>query len=225
MRSTTARLVTVFPLLLLAGCIVGDELTTMTVHPDGSAELVILRSNLHSTQQGEKAADEVAAYKARFDARTGDEFARIQNSDGSVVATTWIRQQAPLSNVVQARLPSAAALEKYWTIRSDDGRSQITPEFRADGVQRRLTFRVTLPQDAIASLSTSPADARRCQQLQANGVSVTRFAVTNGAITGARGFTVADDKQSAVLSMQEIAEALRIGDGTAELYLQWDIVP
>ena len=99
----------------------------------------------------------------------------------------------------------------------------ITPQFHTDGVHRRLTFRVTVPQDAIASLSSTSTDAQQCQQLQANGISVTRLAVANGAITVARGFTIADDKQSAVLNNAELAEAFRAGNGTAELYLAWDV--
>lgn len=225
MRSTIYRLVTVLSLLLLAGCIVGDELTTLTVYLDGSAELVILRSNLHSTEQGEKADKEIAEYRSRFDARTDEEYTRVKEAGGSIVATTWIRQQVPLSNVFHARFPSAAALEKYWTIHSDDGRSQITPQFHTDGVHRRLTFRVTVPQDAGAAPTAVSVEVPQCQQLQANGISVSRFAVANGSITGARGFTIADDKESAVLNNAEIAEALRAGDGTAELYLEWDVTP
>jgi hypothetical protein len=135
------------------------------VHPDGSAELVILRSNLHSTEQGEKADKEIAEYQSKFDARTDDEYARIQNAGGSIVATTWIRRQAPLSNVVHARFPNAAALENYWTIRSDDGRSQITPQFHADGVHRRLTIRVTVPQDASTPPPAATVDVRQFQQM------------------------------------------------------------
>jgi hypothetical protein len=210
-------------LLLLAGCIVGDELTTLTVHPDGSAELVILRSNLHSTEKGEKADKEITEYRSRFDTLTDGEFARIQGAGGSIEATTWFRRQAPLSNVVHARFPNAAALEKYWTIRSDDGGSLVTSEFHADGIHRRLTFQVTVPHDETTSPPAAMVDARQFQQSQANGISVNRFAVANGAITGARGFTVADDKQSAVLNSTEIAAVIRDGRGTADLYLAWDV--
>ena len=41
-------------LLLVNGCVIGDELTTFTMNPDGSADLVVFRSNLHSTEKGEK---------------------------------------------------------------------------------------------------------------------------------------------------------------------------
>jgi hypothetical protein len=46
--------------LLLVGCIVGDELTTITIHPDGSAQMVTFRINLRSTQSGQDGQRELA---------------------------------------------------------------------------------------------------------------------------------------------------------------------
>src|SRR5262245_58872812 len=148
MKSATTSLVLLFVPVLLAGCVIGDELTTVTVQPDGSAELVTVRSNLHSTEKGEQAIQEVAEYQARFDSRSDEEYARVRDAGGGIVATSWIRKESPSSNLFHARLPSAAALEKYWTMHSDDGRSQVTPQFRTEGLHRRLTIRVTMPQDA-----------------------------------------------------------------------------
>ena len=58
----------------------------------------------------------------------------------------------------------------------------------------------------------------------ADGISETRVAVTSGSITTARGFTVARDKQSALLNTSAINEVLRTG-GKAELYLEWEVTP
>jgi hypothetical protein len=216
-----AALVTL--LVVLAGCIVGDELTTLTVNPDGSAEYVIFRSNLHSTEVGAKADKEVADYKANFDARGNDEFARIEAAGGSIVATNWLRNEAPLSNVVRARFPDASALEEFWTVQSDDGRSQIATEFASEGLKRRLTVRVLVPPEENQPAAEAPV--LPVQQMLANGVSVTRVAVADGTITGECGFTVAGDRQSAVVNNDEIAEAIREGHGTAELYLEWEVGP
>jgi len=221
MKTTAYTLVIAVPLLLLVGCVIGDELTTLTIQPDGSAEYVILRSNLHSTEVGEKADKEIAEYKARFDARSDDDLARIEAAGGSVVATTWIREEAPMSNVVHARFPDASALEKFWTVRSDDGKSQIATQFTNDGLHRKLTVRVQMPQEGQES--TAAVDLKEYRQSLANGVSVTRIAVAGGSITGARGFIIANDRQSAVLNNEEVEAALREGHGTAELYLAWDV--
>jgi hypothetical protein len=220
MNAKTYLLAALVTLLVLAGCIVGDELTTLTVNPDGSAEYVIFRSNLHSTEVGAKADKEVADYKANFDARGNDEFARIEAAGGSIVATNWLRNESPMSSIVHARFPDVAALEKFWTVRSDDGRSQIATEFASDGLKRRLTVRVLVSPE-----ENQPAEAPALpvQQMLANGVSVTRLAVAGGLITGAHGFTVAADRQSAVVNNDEIADAIREGHGTAELYLEWEV--
>jgi hypothetical protein len=223
MNAKSYLLAALVTLLVLAGCIIGDELTTLTVNPDGSAEYVIFRSNLHSTEVGEKADKEVADYKANFSARDNDEFARIEAAGGRIVTTNWLRDAAPLSNVVHARFPDASALEKFWTVRSDDGRSQIATEFATDGLHRRLTFRVFVPPDENQPAASPPAAALPVQQMLANGVSVTRFAVAGGTITAAHGFTVSADRQSAVVNNDEIADALREGHGTAELYLEWEV--
>lgn len=225
MYAKTCLLAALVTLLVLAGCIVGDQLTTLTVHPDGSAEYVIFRSNLHSTEVGAKADKEIADYKADFDARANDDFARIEAAGGRIVAMNWLRAEAPMSNVVHARFPDAAALEKFWTVQSDDGRSQIATEFTIEGLKRRLTLRVLVRPDENQPAASPPVAALPVQQMLANGVSVTRFAVAGGTITGAHGFTVAADRQSAVVNDDEIADALREGAGTAELYLEWEVGP
>lgn len=224
MNAKSYLLAALITLLVLAGCIVGDQLTTLTVNPDGSAEYVIFRSNLHSTEVGAKADKEVADYKAGFDARANDEFARIEAAGGRIVATNWLRDAAPMSNVVHARFPEATALEKFWTVQSDDGRSQIATEFATDGLKRRLTVRVLVPPDENQPAAAA-APALPMQQMLANGVSVTRFAVAGGTITAAHGFTVSGDRQSAMVNNDEIADALREGHGTAELYLEWEVGP
>lgn len=225
MNAKSYLLAALITLLVLAGCIVGDELTTLTVNPDGSAEYVIFRSNLHSTEVGAKAEKEVADYKATFDARGNDEFARIEAAGGSIVATRWLRDAAPLSNLVHARFPDVSALQKFWTVQSDDGRSQIATEFTSEGLKRRLTVRVLVPPEEIQPAASPPPAVLPVQQMLANGVSVTRFAVAGGTITSAHGFTVAADHQSAVVNNDEIADALREGHGTAELYLEWEVGP
>jgi len=55
----------------------------------------------------------------------------------------------------------------------------------------------------------------------ANGVVIVRF----HDLTAARGFRVANDKQSALLNVAEITEGLRTGQGESEFYLKWDVAP
>ena len=97
MKSTTRACAVLIPLFLVGGCVVGDQLTTITVHPDGSADVVVFSSNLHSTEKGDRAEKELADYKASFETRAEMSVAaRIGEAGGKAVETSWVRQQAPL---------------------------------------------------------------------------------------------------------------------------------
>jgi hypothetical protein len=199
MKSTDYTRLALVLILFAGGCVVGDELTTFTLNPDGSADLVVFRSNLHSTEKGEKGEKELAEYRANFDTQANGEFPRIRDAGGQVMLTSWVRARAPFSNVVHAHFPDTAALEKYWTVKDEEKRPLITTQFQKDGTRRRLTFRITVPEDNDQAPAAS-ADVNQFRQALANGISETRFAVTDGGITTARGFTVAADRQSALLN-------------------------
>jgi hypothetical protein len=212
------------PLVLLAGCIVSDELTTVTIQPDGSATMVTFRSNLRSTQSGQDGERELANYKATFDSRTQDDMVRIREAGGTIVQATWVREQAPLSNIVSVRFPNAAALEKFGTSKNDDGSLQITTQWQSNGAHRKLLVRIMArPGTLDLSQFTAPSIEKLRQQL-ADGISGTRIAVAGGSITGARGFAVAGDRQSALLDPSEIAKLLRANEGKAELHLDWEVI-
>ena len=212
-------------LLFVSGCIVGDQLTTLTVHPDGSADLVVFRSNLHSTEKGEKGAKEIAKYKADFEKRVGDDFARIVEAGGKITSASWVRDQAPFSNVVHAHFAGPDVLEKYGLVNSPNEIVQVTTKFHRDGAQRSLTVHITMSPDKLDVIRPAQQDAKKLRQRYASGISETRIAVIGGSITSARGFEVARDDQSALLSSAEITEGLLSGKGNAEFYLKWDVTP
>lgn len=223
MNTKTCSRTILLLLLCTVGCIVGDELTTFTIHPDGSADLIVFRSNLRSTEKGDRAEKELADYKVKFESQADDDFARIRDAGGKLEEAAWIRPQAPFSNFVRAHFPDGSALEKYWTIKDKDGNPLITTRFQREGKIRKLSIRITVPVDQAGSTAEAPADVAQLRQALANGISETRIAVSNGSITEARGFTVAGDRQSALLNGREIAEVLRVGQGKAELLLEWNV--
>ncbi len=210
-------------LLLAVGCIVGDELTTLTVHPDGSADLVMFRSNLHSSKSGQDGERELAEYKASFESRGQEDMARIRDAGGTVVMASWTRNEPPFSNVVRARFPDAAAFEKFGTSRNDDGSLQITTKWQSDGRRRGILVRIITRPDGIDLSGLSVASVEKLRQRLASGISETRIAVAGGQITSASGFTVAEDRQSALLDANEIAKLLKSGGGKAELHLDWEV--
>lgn len=222
MKSTACSRAILFLVLFTGGCIVGDELTTFTIHPDGSADLVVFRSNLRSTEKGEKGEKELADYRTRFATRTDNDFARIRDAGGKIEEAAWIRERSPFSNFVHAQFPNAATLEKFWTVKDEANNPLITTQFQINGSRRRLTTFITVPPEKDNS-SSSPSDVSQLRQAYANGISETRLAVANGLITTARGFSVAEDRQSALLNGREISELIRLGKGKAELVLEWEV--
>lgn len=224
MKRSLMMLAALIAAAFLGGCIVSDQLTTLTIHPDGSADYVLFRSNLRSTEKREKAEKELADYKAKFDARTEDEFVRVRDCGGKIVQATWVRSEPPFSNIIHAQFPDASALEKFGSAKHEDGGPLITTKFHRDGTRRKLTARITVPPDSIKEPVEQPAKVPS-KQAWANGISETRIAVASGSIVAERGFTVANDKQSALLDGDEIEQLLRKGNGTVELFLEWEVTP
>lgn len=224
MKRSLVLLAALIVAVFLEGCIVSDQLTTFTIHPDGSADYVLFRSNLRSTESGAKAEKELADYKAKFDARAEDEFVRIRDCGGKIVQATWIRSEAPFSNDIHAHFPDATAFEKFGSAKNEDGSPLITTQFHRDGTRRKLTARITIPKDSAKEPAEPPAKVPVKQAL-ANGISETRIALAHGSIVAERGFTVASDKQSALLDGDEIEQILRTASGTVELFLEWEVTP
>lgn len=208
-------------LLLSAGCIVSDQINTVTVNPDGSAELVMFRSNIRSTQKGEKADKELAGYRRMFDAQTDEGMARIREVGGEILKTVWVRDDVPLSNVLHARFSKASQLEEYFG--RQDGPVQITTQFQSDGLIRRLVFQVTLSSDALQTSPSAPSSGEEVRQAMANGVTENRIAFVNGSITSSSGFTVANDKQSALVNVSEVLKVLLDQQGQARFFIEWNV--
>jgi hypothetical protein len=148
---------------------------------------------------------------------------RIQEAGGKILKASWIRQNAPLSHVIYAQLPDASSLEKFATSTNDDGSPQLTMQLQSRGVHRKLSLQITVRPDEIDPAQLSTTDVGQLRQRFADGVSETRIAVTGGSIVNARGFTVAGDKQSALLDLGEIAKILQTSGPKAELYLEWEV--
>jgi len=128
-------------LLLAVGCIVSDRITTLTVNPDGSAELVSFRSNIRSTLKGDRADKQLAEYRRRFDTQAGEDMARIREVGGEILKTVWVRDDVPYSNVVHARFSDASQIEKFCSTEDQDGLERVTTRFQSDGLHRVSSFR------------------------------------------------------------------------------------
>lgn len=205
------------------GCIVHDQLMTLTINPDGSADLIVFRSNIRSTEEGKKAEAEIAEYRASFDTRTQDDLRHIPESGARIERASWLRQQVPLANVVHATIPDASALEKLATLKDDDGAILVKTKFTISNTRRRLSFQVTIKPDQIPPATSDVNEVKRIKLPRASGISDLRIAVHTGKIVDARGFTIANDGQSALLDEAEVDSLLRAGKGNVEFFLQWEV--
>jgi len=225
MNSKTSRTLAVAALLcsalFLRGCIVGDELSTITIHPDGSADLVKVQTNVHSSETGAKADEELRRYVQEFNDKKDAEHLRILDAGGQIGESRWIRSEPPYATVIVGKLPTAAALEKAFTFKGDDGAVVVAAHFAQKGTRRKFSLQVTLPSDQVVN-STSEKTVEELRASQANGLGETRLAIAGGKIVDARGFAVASDKQSALLEPKVILELLK-KQREIEAFIEWEL--
>ena len=207
----------------MGGCIVHDQITTLTINPDGSGDLIILRSNIRSTEKGSRAETEIAEYHASFDAQTQDDFKRIRESGARLEMAMWVRKQVPMAHSIRASIPNAAALEKLASFRDARGTIVVTPKFTISDIHRRLAFHVTVSSEQIPTPSSNADRFANFKRTQASGISDFRVAVYGGKIMDARGFNIASDGQSALLDVDEISSLLRASNGDIEIFVQWEV--
>jgi hypothetical protein len=207
----------------MAGCIVSDELTTVTIQPDGSADIVKFRSNIRSSEKGGKGEAELQRYVEEFDLHKDSDYVQITQAGGQVAESRWIRKEVPYANVITASFSDAAGLEKFCTIEGKEGELRLVPQFSREGARCRFSITMIPPKDLKHQESSSPS-CKEFRQKQANGVSETRFVVAGGQIIASQGFTVAGDKCSALFAPEEVEELLRTKRDQVELYLEWELV-
>ena len=205
-----------------AGCIIRDEVSTVSIRPDGSAEVVVFHSNIRSLQEGAKGEEALSVYTAQFDTGELEDLVRITQAGGEVLDARWVRREAPLAHLITARLPSAAALEQYGSIEGEDGSLRPATRFEVDGAVRRLTMTVELPADVDIPDAAARAPAR-VQKDRANAISEMRVVVIDGRITAAQGWTVASDRRSALLSVDDVIEMVRENPERILLVLEWEV--
>ena len=222
MRQILLVLATVSAVVLVAGCIVSDELTTITIQPDGSADMVKFCSNIRSTEKGSKAEEELRRYIEAFDGRNDQDYVRITQAGGEVLEARWVRHEEPYANVVTARFPNSTTLENFNTIKGEKGEVIAQAHFTQNGTRRKLSLVIPVPKDEKLTEQPKPT-VKQLRQEQANGISETRLIVAGGQIIASQGFSVASDKRSALLDPTEIDELLRSNSEQVELFLEWEL--
>jgi hypothetical protein len=222
MRRTTLLLSVAATVAMVAGCVVSDQLTTITIQPDGSADWVKFQSNIRSTEKGAKGAEELKRFVEEFDTHKYSDYVHITQSGGEVLEARWLRNAEPYANIMTARFPNWTALERFCTITDDKGNVISRPQFTQNGNRRKLSLVIPVPKHDNPAEKADPTLAK-LRQDQANGISATRIVVSGGRIIACQGFTVASDKRSALLEPAEIQELLQTDRELVELFLEWEL--
>lgn len=210
-------------MVIVIGCLISDEITTLTIRSDGSADWVKFVSNVRSSETGDKQAQELRKFVDEFDARTGSDFVRINDAGGELLEANWIAADEPYSAYIKATFPNAAALERFWTIKGDRGEVLVQGRFSSNGQRRRLSLVVPGPRDKPAD-PPKPTTAEDLREQQANGISETRIAVAGGHIVACEGFVPTADRRSCLIDRARIDELLRATAGEVELFVEWEVM-
>ena len=127
-------------LLTIGGCIVCDQLTTVAIHPDGSAYFLVVESNVHSNRTGTEAEQDLKQYVDAF--------------GGGIVGLTGSEEaMAPLLSslgVVHAIQPLAGddytvdhSATIYYLNAQGDFAAVFTPPFSYPGMRADLVTLLT----------------------------------------------------------------------------------
>jgi hypothetical protein len=209
--------------MMLAGCLVSDQLVTLTIQPDGSADWVSFQSNIRSTEKGLKGSQELREFVEKFDLHQDADYVRVSDAGGEVLEARWIRNEEPYSNLLVARFPNAASLEKFCTIKGEKGEIVAPATFSQNENRRRLGILIPVPREEKPAKKEA-LSFREMRERQANSLSETRMAVVGGRIIASQGFLVAGDKRSALLELSELEHLLQTDQEQVEVFIEWELV-
>ena len=134
----------------------------------------------------------------------------------------WILREVPYSTFIDAKFRNAESLLNYFTIEGKEDDLRLTPRYSQDGARRKLTM-VALPPKDLNLSDLSPPTLKEARERAANGISEVRVVVAEAEIVAAQGWTVASDKRSAVLALDEVVQLLRRNPAQVELFIEWEV--
>ena len=134
----------------------------------------------------------------------------------------WQREVPCFHVLSSPNCPRRRRFEKFFSIEGKGDELRLTTRYSTNGSRRKLTM-VVLPPPDFKLPDNSARPQNELQQDKANGFSETRIVVIGGKILASQGWTVASDKRSALLSVDEIARFLRNSPDRIELFIEWDV--
>ena len=195
---------------LMSGCITKDEITSVVIDPDGAVSFSIYRLNITSDQKGEDGKKEFADYIRGLEEKNGSDIKDLVKTNATDVKITILRKAAPASVLISARWPS---LKDFTAGLSDD---DINCTAISTEHTRGIRCKATITPSKGKEL---PEPAK----LRANSFSELRVALADGIIVKAQGFSVAQDKRSALFDMETLEKMENWEVPSATILLEWQI--
>lgn len=197
--------------LLLSACVIGDEIESFIIYPDGTIDFSIYRLNLTSNVGEEGAREELAGYIQKLEDKRGDPFTDLLSANAKNINVLIIRRTAPASALITGRIPS---LNDFAAYLSKENEVVCTPISREHSQGFQIEF-TPEPSDKTAQNESGWS--------RADSFSETRFSLVEGKFTKAKGFLLSNDKRSALIDLDTI---LKIAHGEIPpitLSLEWEL--
>ena len=211
MKSIYAAIISMLA-FLMSGCITKDEITSVVIDPDGAVAFSIYRLNITSDQNGEDGKKEFAKYIRGLEEKSDAYFETLAKANAKDVKVTILRKDAPASVLITARIPSLKDLAA--SLSDDDHNCTVISTEHTRGIRCEYTSKSKPSKEKELP---EPAEPR------ANSFSEIRVALAEGTIVKAQGFSVAQDKRSALLDWETLQKMDYWEVPSYAISLEWQI--
>jgi|WetSurMetagenome_2_1015567.scaffolds.fasta_scaffold11029_4 hypothetical protein len=200
---------------LLSACVTGDEITSYVIDPDGAVAFSIYRHNLTSDEmKAEDAKEDLTTYIRDLEEKRGDLFTQLAKANAQEVRAAILRRASPASILITGHIPSLNDLAAYLGEEDNDSSFVCTP------ISRERT------RGLVCELTRKPSKERIKPETvtpRADSFNETRFALAEGSFTKVQGFSLANNKRSALLDVDAIMKMWNPQIPTIILSLEWQI--
>jgi len=209
MKAICAAMISILA-FLTSGCITKDEIVSFVIDPDGAVTFSTYVLNITSDLNGEAGKKELADLIRDHEEKKGSYFENLAKANAKNIKVTILRKTSPASGLITARIPS---LKDFAAGLGDD-------DFNCTALSTEHTRGIRCECIITPSKGKElpePAKPR------ANSFSEIRVSLAEGTIVKAQGFSVAQDKRSALVDMETLEKMENWEVPSATILLEWQI--
>jgi hypothetical protein len=204
--------------LLMSGCITKDEIVSFVIDPDGAVTFSTYLLNITSDLKGEAGKKELADLIRDYEEKQGSYFEIIAKANAKDVNVAILRKASPASGMITARIPSLKDLAAG--LSGDDSNCTAVLTEHTRGIRCEFT---NTPSKGKELPESKGKELPEPAKLRANSFSELRVALADGIIVKAQGFSVAQDKRSALFDMETLEKMENWEVPSVTILLEWQI--